>query len=188
MKLVLIILTILSSFLTNLETKILKTDFVATVEEEAGAPISYPGSLTMQGSKFTLSISGINAAYDGKTMYIYSPETDELTLTEPDEEELVASNPLLFAKAVSEACEVTERKSEDGTKTIVTLVPEDPEYVGVAKCVLTIRTADLMPLQLEVKEGQKNTLLRLKNPKWVTIQPVFTIEPKETTFVNDLRF
>ena len=44
-----------------------------------------------------------------------------------------------------------------------------------------------MPFQLEVKEGQKNTLLRLKNPKWVTIQPVFTIEPEETTFVNDLR-
>jgi outer membrane lipoprotein-sorting protein len=186
-KILLIILSILSSFFANLEKKTLQSDFAVTIEEGKGNVTQVSGSVTMQGTAFVFEMTGTKAAYDGKTMYIYSPETDELTLTEPDEEELVESNPLLFAKAVSEACEVTERKSDDGTKTIVTLVPEDPEYVGVAKCVLTIRTADLMPLQLEVKEGQKNTLLRLKNPKWVTIQPVFTIEPEETTFVNDLR-
>lgn len=187
MKLLLIILSILSSFFANLEKRTLQSDFAVTVEEGKGNVTQVTGSITMQGKAFAFEMTDTKAAYDGKTMYIYSPETDELTLTEPDEEELVESNPLLFAKAVSEACEVTERTSEDGTKTIVTLVPEDPEYVGVAKCVLTIRTADLMPLQLEVKEGQKNTLLRLKDPKWVSIKPVFTIEPEETTFVNDLR-
>lgn len=187
MKMILIILTILSSFLTNLENKILKTDFVATVEEEVGAPISYPGSLIMQGSKFTLSMSGINAAYDGKTMYMYSEETEELTLTNPSDQELIESNPLLFAKAISDQCSASERTTADGQQTIITLVPND-QSMGVNRFVLKVRNADLMPLQLEIKEGQANSTLRLTNPTFITTAPSFVIEPEETTFVNDLRF
>ncbi len=187
MKILLTILTILSSFLTNLETKILKTDFVATVEEEAGAPISYPGSLTMQGSKFTLSISGINAAYDGKTMYMYSDDTEELTLTNPSAQELIESNPLLFAKAIADQCTASEKTSADGKQTIITLVPNDPS-MGVNRFVVKVRNEDLMPLQLEIKEGQANSTLRLTNPTFITTPPSFVIEPGETTFVNDLRF
>ena len=89
MKLLLTILTILSSFLTNLETKTLQSDFVVTVAEEVSAPMNYPGALTMHGQCFKLSMFNIEAAYDGKTMYMYSPETDELTLSTPTEQELI---------------------------------------------------------------------------------------------------
>ena len=72
MYLILTILTILSSFLTNLETKTLQSDFTVTVSEEVNAPMNYPGSLVMQGDRFRLSMFDIEAAYDGKTLYMYS--------------------------------------------------------------------------------------------------------------------
>ena len=188
MKLLLIILSILSSFFANLEKKTLQSDFVVTVDEGPQGMAHYPGSITMKGKLFALTASGIHAAYDGQTMYSYSEETEELTLTNPTEEELAESNPLLFAKAVADVCTATEKASKDGSQTTITLVPEDPEVVGVDRFILKVRNGDMMPLQLEVREGKKVTTLKLSNPKYVSDRPTFTIEPDETTFVNDLRF
>ena len=187
MKLLLIIVSILTSFLTNLETKTLQSDFTITVSEEVNAPMNFPGQITMQGDKFRLAMMAIEAAYDGKTMYMYSGDTDELTLTNPSDQELIESNPLLFAKAISDQCTASERTTADGQQTIITLVPND-QSMGVNRFVLKVRNADLMPLQLEIKEGQANSTLRLTNPTFITTAPSFVIEPEETTFVNDLRF
>ena len=52
---VLMILTILSSFLTNLEEKTLQSAFTVTVAEEVNAPMNFPGEIIMQGNKFRLA-------------------------------------------------------------------------------------------------------------------------------------
>ena len=182
---ILTILTILSSFLTNLETKTLQSDFTVTVSEEVNAPMNYPGSIVMNGRQFRLSMFNIEAAYDGKTLYMYSPETDELTLTEPTEEELLESNPLLYAKALVPVCNVVERTS--GEQTIITLTPKD-QSIGINRFTLQVRTADLIPLKVEIKEGKKSTTLKFNNPKFVTTKQNYTIKPDKDTYVNDLRF
>lgn len=186
MKLLMILLSILSSFFANLEQKTLQSDFSVSLQDGQQVTENYAGSITMHGQYFTFLMGDNKAAFDGKTMYVYSPETEELTLTEPTEEELIESNPLLYAKAVADVCEVSEQPSKDGTQTIVTLVPADQSQ-GVNRFILKIRNSDLMPLQLEVKEGMKTTLLRMINPAFTQTVPEFTIEPEETTFVNDLR-
>lgn len=187
MQALLIILTVLGSFLANLETKTLQSDFTVTVAEEVNAPINYPGSIIMTGDKFRLEMFSIEAAYDGNTMYMYSPETDELTLTNPSEEELVETNPLLYAKALVPVCNIIERATSDGQQTIVTLTPKD-QSVGINRFVLKVRNSDLMPLSIEIKEGKKTSTLKFKEPKFVKTHPEYTLEPEETTYVNDLRF
>ena len=99
MKMLSIILTVLSSFLANMETKTLQSAFTVTVAEEVNAPMNFPGEIIMQGSNFRLEMMDIEAAYDGKTMYMYSGETDELTLSNPTEQELLEANPVLYSKA-----------------------------------------------------------------------------------------
>ena len=182
----LIILTILTSFLANLETKTLQSDFTVTVAEEVNAPLNYPGSFVMQGDKFRLEMLDIRAAYDGKTLYMYSEDTDELTLSNPTEQELLEVNPFLYAKALVPVCNVTERAT--GEQTFVTLTPKD-QSIGINRFVLKVRTADLMPLSVELKEGKKITTLKLKEPKYVkNLQPsAFSIQADKNTFVNDMR-
>ena len=179
-----IILSVLTSFLANLEQKTLQSDFTVTVAEEVNAPMNYPGSLTMQGDKFLLTMYGIEAAYDGKTMYMYSGETDELTLTNPTQQELTEANPFLFAKALVNACNNVEKTS--GENTIVTLTPKD-KSAGIDRFVLKLRTADLLPLSVELKEGKKMTTLKLTNPRFVTLHPEFIIKSGKDTYINDLR-
>jgi len=189
MKLLLTILTVLSSFMANLETKTLQSAFTVTVAEEVNAPMNYPGEIIMQGKKFRLEMMDIEAAYDGKTMYMYSAQTDELTLSNPTEQELVEANPLLYAKALVPVCNVTERTTQDGTQTIVTLTPKD-QSIGINRFVLKVRNSDLMPLSVEIKEGKKTSTLKLKEPKYVgSHQPsVFSIQGDKDTYVNDMRF
>lgn len=181
------ILTILSSFLANLETKTLKSDFIVTVAEEVNAPMNYPGELTMHGQCFKVEMFNIEAAYDGKTMYMYSPETDELTLSNPTEEELLESNPLLYAKALVPVCNIVERTSQDGLQTIVTLTPKD-QTIGINRFVLKVRNSDLMPLSVEIKEGKKTSTLKMKEPKFVQgAKEAYVITPEKDTYVNDMR-
>ena len=188
MKIILTILTILSSFLANLETKTLQSQFTVTVAEEVNAPMNYPGEIIMQGNKFRLEMFDIEAAYDGKTMYMYSGQTDELTLTNPTEQELLESNPLLYAKALVPVCNVTERTTQDGSQTIVTLTPKD-QSIGINRFVLKIRNSDLMPLSVEIKEGKKTSTLKLKEPKFVASNPdyIYVLKPSKNTYLNDMR-
>ena len=143
----------------------------------------------MQGSNFRLEMMDIEAAYDGKTMYMYSGETDELTLSNPTEQELLEANPFLYAKALVPVCNVTERTTQDGLQTIVTLTPKD-QSVGINRFVLRVRNNDLMPLSVEIKEGKKTSTLKMKGPKFVTATPeyIFILKPSKNTYVNDMRF
>ena len=188
MKLLLVILSVLTSFLTNLETKTLQSDFTITVAEEVNAPMNYPGSLTMRGQLFRLSMFNIEAAYDGKTMYMYSPETDELTLTNPTEQELLESNPLLYAKAIVPVCNVTERTitGNPSPVTLITLTPKD-QSIGINRFTLRVRNSDLMPLQVEIKEAKKTSTLKFKEPRYITGAQKWEITPEKDTYVNDMR-
>jgi len=182
------ILTVLSSFLTNLETKTLQSSFTVTVSEEVNAPMNYPGQIIMRGDKFRLEMFGLEAAYDGKTMYMYSGDTDELTLSNPTENELLEANPFLYVKALVKECNITERKTSDDKQTIITLTPKD-QSIGINRFTLRVRNADLIPLQVEIKEGKKISSLKLTNPAFVNIQPAYVITPPDKdTYVNDMRF
>ena len=183
------ILTVLSSFLANLENKTLQTAFTVTVAEEVNAPMNYPGEIIMQGNKFRLEMMDIEAAYDGKTMYMYSGQTDELTLSNPTEQELLEATPLLYAKALVPVCNVTERTTQDGLQTIVTLTPKD-QSIGINRFVLKVRNSDLMPLSVEIKEGKKISTLKMKEPKFVSTTPeeIYVLKPSKNTYVNDMRF
>jgi len=182
----LIIVSVLTSFLANLETKTLQSDFTITISEEVNAPMNYPGQLVMQGDKFRLAMLDIEAAYDGKTMYMYTEQTDELTLTNPTEQELLEANPFRYAQALVPVCNVTERASQNGKQTIITLTPKD-QSAGINRFTLLVRNEDLMPLKAEIKEGKKNTVLQLKEPKFVTTTNEYVLEPNKNTYINDMR-
>ena len=52
-----------------------------------------------------------------------------------------------------------------------------------------MRNSDLMPLQVDIKEGKKLSTLKLKDPKYIAPVENYTIEPTDfETFVNDLRY
>ena len=184
MKLLIITLTILQSLFSTLEQKTLQSDFSITITQEQTQPMTYAGTLAMRDEKFALEFIGIEAAYDGQTLYMYSEDTEELTLSTPTEEELVQTNPFLYARALLPLCEYAERVL--GDKTQITLTPRD-QSLGINKFVLRLVTTTLLPVAAEIHESDgKVTTLRLNNPEYKNECPKFSIDKPEA-FINDLR-
>lgn len=184
MKLLIITLTILQSLFSTLEQKTLQSDFSITITQEQTQPMTYAGTLAMRDQKFALEFIGIEAAYDGQTLYMYSEDTEELTLSTPTEEELIQTNPFLYARALLPLCEYAEKAV--GDKTQITLTPRD-QSLGINKFVLRLVTTTLLPVAAEIHESEgKVTTLRLNNPEYKNECPKFSIEKPEA-FINDLR-
>ena len=184
MKLLIITLTILQSLFSTLEQKTLQSDFSITITQEQTQPMTYAGTLAMRDQKFALEFIGIEAAYDGQTLYMYSEDTEELTLSTPTEEELIQTNPFLYARALLPLCEYVEKAV--GDKTQITLTPRD-QSLGINKFVLRLVTTTLLPVSAEIHESDgKVTTLRLNNPEYKNECPKFSIEKPEA-FINDLR-
>ena len=159
MQLLLIILTALSSFLTGLETKTLQTDFTLTIAENVSQPMNITGTITVHGTQFLLSALDYDAAYDGKTLYIWQPDTEELTLSNPTDEELLEVNPFLYAKALNDA----------GKK--VNFVLDDNQ----------------LPVRAQMTDGKKNYTLIFRNAKYITTPVTYSITPPAGAYVNDIR-
>ena len=184
MKLLIITLTILQSLFSTLEQKTLQSDFSITITQEQTQPMTYAGTLAMRDQKFALEFIGIEAAYDGQTLYMYSEDTEELTLSTPTQEELIQTNPFLYARALLPLCEYAEKAV--GDKTQITLTPRD-QSLGINKFVLRLVTTTLLPVAAEIHESDgKVTTLRLNNPEYKNECPKFSIEKPEA-FINDLR-
>ncbi len=184
MKLLIITLTILQSLFSTLEQKTLQSDFSITITQEQTQPMTYAGTLAMRDEKFALEFIGIEAAYDGQTLYMYSEDTEELTLSTPTEEELIQTNPFLYARALLPLCEYAEKAV--GDKTQITLTSRD-QSLGINKFVLRLVTTTLLPVDAEIHESDgKVTTLRLNNPEYKNECPKFSIEKSEA-FINDLR-
>ena len=184
MKLLIITFTILQSLFSTLEQKTLQSDFSITITQEQTQPMTYAGTLAMRDEKFALEFIGIEAAYDGQTLYMYSEDTEELTLSTPTEEELIQTNPFLYARALLPLCEYAEKAV--GDKTQITLIPRD-QSLGINKFVLRLVTTTLLPVAAEIHESDgKVTTLRLNNPEYKNECPKFSIEKPEA-FINDLR-
>lgn len=186
----LLLLSILTSFITNLENNTLISDCVLSVSSDKSQSFSYPGSVVMQGDKFSLSMLGIEAAYDGKTLYMYSEDTDELTLTSPTEEELQQTNPLCFARALAKVSRIEEKTTSSGN-IMISLYPNDIS-AGIMHVTLTLDKEGKLPLSIEIKEADKSSRLTFVEPVIKTDNKNdsnanrFIIE-KEGAFLNDLR-
>ena len=176
--------TTLNTFLQTLADHTLHSDFVITISEGASQPMNYPGTITMRGDRFMLEMFDMEAAYDGKTLYVYSATTDELTLSTPTEQELMEANPFLYTQALSKVCTITEQTTAPQALTII-LTPND-QSVGIQRFTLRIEKETMLPSSIEIKEGKQLTTLRLTNPTYTADIPSFTIT-KPDAFLNDLR-
>ena len=184
MRLLFITLTILQSLLATLEQKTLVSDFAISIADQQVQPTTYTGDLAIHGKQFTISMFAIEAAYDGQTLYMYSDDTEELTLSTPTEEELLQTNPFLYAQALLPVCQYTEKAV--GDKTQVTLTPYE-HAAGISKFVLRVTTTTLLPTSIEIhEENGKLTSLRFNNARYTDETPSFIIE-KENAYINDLR-
>ncbi len=150
------------------------------------------GKCTMQGRKFNLNISAIETIFDGKTQWVYVAADNEVSITEPSDEELRESNPMVMMEHNLATHRINHAESRDADYYVVNLFPteniKDGEYF---KITISIHKTTYLPKQLTIwqRNGDKISF------NW---ENMYTITPKSNTFsfiksdypnliVNDLR-
>lgn len=176
--------TTFDRFLQKMDTTTFRAQFTITIGDKASAPQSQAGRIAMRGKTFYISVFNAEAVYDGKTLTVYSVESKEMTLSEPTKQELLDSNPLLYAKALKKVCKAEEKAGANQT-TVITLTPRD-QSAGIQRFILTVQNNTLLPLMLEVKEGAQYTKINFRNPRFSADKPRLNMQRKGATII-DLR-
>lgn len=178
--------SVLNTFFDKIEKQVLVADYTITLTDGITQPLAYQGSVKMKGERFVIDVSDMQIAYDGKTLYTYMDGMDELTLSTPTEEELLSANPLLYAKAIRSVSTIAFAKIKAEGYYIIDVTPKD-QTAGIEKFVLKLRKSDYMPVSVTLRESKnKTTLLTLKNPKYTTAVPTFSITVAGAA-INDIR-
>lgn len=150
-----------SSF--NQSNKSSKIDFSCIVENtQSGKKQNLKGYLLLKGEKFKLSVAGVDTYFDGKTEYVYMPESAEVTVSEPGKEEVKKINPILIITSYKSGYKmlyIGETTDNGNAVEIAELYPEDRKS-PYARISISVDKSSMMPhaIKLQGKNGVNTTI------------------------------
>lgn len=114
------------------------------------------GELKMKGKKFYLNTQDMTTWYDGKTMWSYAKNINEVNITEPSTQELMSINPYYSLSHYKRFFGVSELKPARSGERQISLIPTDRNN-PLSRIIITIATATLSPISFEITDQNKNT-------------------------------
>ena len=150
-----------SSF--NQSNKSSKIDFSCIVENtQSGKKQNLKGYLLLKGEKFKLSVAGVDTYFDGKTEYVYMPESAEVTVSEPGKEEVKKINPILIITSYKSGYKmlyIGETTDNGNAVEIAELYPEDRKS-PYARISISVDKSSMKrhAIKLQGKNGVNTTI------------------------------
>lgn len=124
-------------------------DFVIRVGDDEDQ-----GSVLLQGNKFRTRLSNHTTWFDGKTMWSYSKENEEVNVTEPTQAQLAKINPYAFLGIYKTGYEV---KFGNNTKTQyeIILTATSPKS-SIQKAIVRVNRFDNRPTYVMMGQSKGN--------------------------------
>ncbi len=101
------------------------------------------GSVLLQGNKFRTRLSNHTTWFDGKTMWSYSKENEEVNVTEPTQAQLSKINPYAFLGIYQTGYDVTFGNNTK-TQYEIILTATSPKS-SIQKAIIRVNRADNRP-------------------------------------------
>ena len=150
------------------------------------------GAIRLKGEKFVLEAGGMTTWFDGHTQWTYLPDSDEVNVSEPTDEELQTLNPYAWLSLYDRGYDLKLLPSEVSGQYKVEMVARSPE-AQVSRLVLWLDKSGLQPVKFSL------TLAGSVEPTVITVldyrtgqtyaDAMFAFNPREypTAEVIDLR-
>lgn len=155
---------------------------ISLENEQNGKKETISGSLLLKGAKFKLAIRDIVTYFDGKTQYVYMPDGKEVTVSEPEKEEMKNVNPIIMIQSYKTdfMMKLVETKQVNGKPVdVINLYPNDRKKdFSVMSLEIEQGSLKLLAVKLHGKNGV-NTTFKLKS---LTEKPL-----ADNTFVFDAK-
>ncbi len=115
------------------------------------------GTMVLSGKKFRVLATDIKCWYNGKTMWSYSPATDEVNITTPTAAELQMTNPYSAAQNFKSSYIISKGGTGSGTYTI-RFTPKKKSNVKHMLVTVSTSTWLISKAVVEHSDGSKTTI------------------------------
>jgi len=169
-------------------------DFTITIENTRDdKKESIPGKIWLKGEKFKLSIRDVETYFDGKTQSVYMKDAQEVTISNPNEEDLKEINPLMLLKSYQTGYKMKFVETVQEGGKLLDVIDLYPEELKSSHSRITIsiekESMRLHSVRMQGKDGI-NTILAIKKYDYTAVpDDVFMFNPKDIKGIEvvDLR-
>lgn len=125
----------------------------ATYIAALGNSGSNSGTITIQGNKFYVVSSQVNAWFDGKTQWMYMPSSNEVNITTPTAQEIQRMNPYYFLNLYKSGYDL--KLTTSGTNYVVTLTAQKDQ--SIKSMEITINQKSYLPSRVTMTSKKGST-------------------------------
>ena len=150
------------------------------------------GFIRLKGEKFVLEAGGMTTWFDGHTQWTYLPESDEVNISVPTDEELQTLNPYAWLSLYDRGYDLKRLPAEASGQYRVEMVARAAE-AQVERVVLWLEQSSLHPVKfsLTLSGSAEPVVITVRDYRTEQAYPdaLFTFDPGDypTAEVIDLR-
>lgn len=183
---------LINNYIKTIQQETITADFMLKVSEKNDVNSqSFSGKAILRADKFFLEMDELMVWFDGKTQWTYMMNADEVTITEPDAEELAQTNPITIISAFRSVSNINFSKTKSNINHIIEFSPKTKKADFNKIVVALNKTSNqLAYVNIYYKNGMSNELKFTSYQQSKTVNAaVFTFDKAKTkgAFVNDLR-
>ncbi|MCM1110714.1 MAG: outer-membrane lipoprotein carrier protein LolA [Clostridium sp.] len=131
----------------------IETDYTVTSGEETMA-----GTMIVNGTRFAVRSAMIDSWYDGKTQWTYNPNVNEVTLTEPEGEELQQINPFAIIDAFRHAYNVELAPQQESSKFNTLVLTPKQGNQDIRRVDISVPKEALYPSRIVIRMSSGEVL------------------------------
>lgn len=183
---------LINNYIKTIQQETITADFMLKVSEKNDVNSqSFSGKAILRADKFFLEMDELMVWFDGKTQWTYMMNADEVTITEPDAEELAQTNPITIISAFRSVSNINFSKTKSNINHLIEFSPKTKKADFNKIVVALNKTSNqLAYVNIYYKNGMSNELKFTSYQQSKAVNAtVFTFDKAKAkgAFVNDLR-
>ncbi|MEA4982391.1 MAG: LolA-like putative outer membrane lipoprotein chaperone [Paludibacter sp.] len=183
---------LIDNFINSIKTEAIRTGFNLKISEKNGVNSQQvSGTFILKSNQFYLEMEEAQVWFNGKTQWALLKESNEVSITEPTEQELAETNPVSILSALKKVSKIQFGKTKNEKHHIIVMTPKTKNATfSNVEVQLVKASGNLFSIFIQQKNGMSNHLSLFNYQKKVAVsQNTFVFD--KTRFkgvtVNDLR-
>ncbi len=183
---------VINELLASVRTSAVKTNFrLSSQGKNAVTSQSVSGTFIMKANKFTIDTDDSKAWFDGKTQWTYMKSDNEVSITEPTEEELIQINPMAILASFKSKSSIRFAKTKQSGSKVIELIPKNKKDEFI-KTQIQINNSTGYPENIRLFD-KKGTITQLTLSNYIKVAKitdetfVFNKSKFKGVVMNDLR-
>jgi len=183
---------LIKNFIQSIQSSAIQTGFsITSTEKNTLNSQRFSGKLLLKGNQFYLEMDDMLVWFNGKTQWVYLKQSNEVSITEPTEEEIAEVNPVAVLSAFKLKSNLKMGKSKNPQNVKIEMTPKKKsESFSKVEAEFVKTSGNLALIRIYNSNGSKQEI-HLNNYRLQQQIPtssfVFDRNKYKNVIINDLR-